>query len=113
MKAIEAAPRGLTTSESSVLLKTLIAFKKGKFSVRMPVDQEGVAGKIADALNEILELNETVVSEFGRISKTVGKEGKIAQRASIGAASGGWAECVESVNGLIGDLVQPSTEVAR
>jgi len=113
MKVMEAAPRGLTTSESNVLLKTLIAFKKGKFSVRMPVDQEGVAGKIADALNDILELNETVVSEFGRISKTVGKEGKIAQRASIGAASGGWAECVESLNGLIGDLVQPSTEVAR
>ncbi len=113
MRAMEAAPRGLTASESNALLKTLIAFKKGKFSVRMPVDQGGMAGKIADALNDILELNEHVVSEFGRISKTVGKEGKIAQRASIGAASGGWAECVESVNSLIGDLVQPSTEVAR
>ncbi len=113
MKAMETAPRGLTASESNVLLKTLIAFKKGNFSVRMPVDQVGVAGKIADALNDILELNEKVVSEFGRISKTVGKEGKITQRASIGAASGEWAECVESVNSLIGDLVQPSTEVAR
>ncbi len=29
------------------------------------------------------------------------------------SASGDWAECLESVNGLIGDLVQPSTEVAR
>ncbi len=113
MRAMEAAPKGLTTRESNVLLKTLIAIRNGKFSVRMPVDQGGVAGKIADALNDILELNEKVVSEFGRISKTVGKEGKIAQRASIGAASGGWAECVESVNELIGDLVQPSTEVAR
>src|SRR5208283_295387 len=28
-------------------------------------------------------------------------------------AFGGWAECLDSVNGLIGDLVQPSTEVAR
>jgi HAMP domain-containing protein/signal transduction histidine kinase/CheY-like chemotaxis protein len=113
MKATDTAPKGLTASESNVLLKTLIAFKKGNFSVRMPVDQVGVAGKIADALNDILELNEKVVSEFGRISKTVGKEGKITQRASIGAASGEWAECVESVNSLIGDLVQPSTEVAR
>jgi len=113
MRSTETAPKGLTASESNVLLKTLIAFKKGNFSVRMPVDQIGVGGKIADVLNEILDLNEKVVSEFGRISKTVGKEGKITQRASIGAASGDWAECVESVNSLIGDLVQPSTEVAR
>jgi HAMP domain-containing protein/signal transduction histidine kinase/CheY-like chemotaxis protein len=51
--------------------------------------------------------------EFARISNTVGKEGKISQRASLGTVSGGWADCIESVNGLIGDLVQPSTEVAR
>src|SRR5689334_7375538 len=113
MRTKEAAQPGLTASESNVLLKTLIAFKKGNFSVRMPVDQLGVAGKIADALNEVLELNEKMVSEFERISRTVGKEGKIAQRASIGTATGGWAECVGSVNELIGDLVQPSTEVAR
>jgi HAMP domain-containing protein len=48
-----------------------------------------------------------------RISSAVGKEGKINQRASLGSVSGDWAECLDSVNGLIGDLVQPSTEVAR
>ena len=73
----------------------------------------GVEGKIADALNDILELNEKMASALDRISRSVGKEGKIAQRASIGSASGGWADCIESVNSLIGDLVQPSTEVAR
>src|ERR1700760_396529 len=54
-----------------------------------------------------------MASEFARISSAVGKEGKINQRASLGAVSGDWSECVDSVNGLIGDLVQPSTEVAR
>ena len=117
MKAAQAARNGSKKAEpkneSNVLLKTLIAFKRGDFSVRMPVDETGVAGKIADALNDILELNQKMVSEFDRISRAVGKEGKIAQRASIGSATGGWAECIESVNSLIGDLVQPSTEVAR
>ena len=73
------------TPEANVLLKTLMAFKKGNFSVRMPVDLVGVDGKIADALNDILELNQRMVSEFDRISRAVGKEGKIAQRASIGS----------------------------
>ncbi len=100
-------------SENHLLLKTLIAFKNGNFAVRLPVDQVGIEGKIADTLNEILELNQKMTKEFARISRTVGKEGKIAQRASIGSTSGSWAECFDSINSLIGDLVQPSTEVAR
>jgi HAMP domain-containing protein len=99
--------------DTSTLLKTLIAFKDGDFSARLPVNQTGVAGKIADTLNDIFKLNERMASEFARISSAVGKEGKISQRASLGSAFGGWAECLDSVNGLIGDLVQPSTEVAR
>src|ERR1700682_6543835 len=79
----------------------------------MPVDLVGMDGKIADALNDILELNDKTANALDRISRSVGKEGKIAQRASIGSASGGWNACIESVNSLIGDLVQPSTEVAR
>jgi HAMP domain-containing protein/signal transduction histidine kinase/CheY-like chemotaxis protein len=99
--------------DTSTLLKTLIAFKDGDFSVRLPVDQTGMAGKIADTLNDIFKLNERMASEFGRISSAVGKEGKINQRASLGSVSGDWSQCLDSVNGLIGDLVQPSTEVAR
>ncbi len=99
--------------DTSTLLKTLIAFRDGDFSARLPVDQTGVAGKIADTLNDIFKLNERMASEFLRISSAVGKEGKISQRASLGPATGRWAECLDSVNGLIGDLVQPSTEVAR
>src|SRR3984957_7791743 len=99
--------------DTSLLLNTLIAFKDGDFSVRMPVDQTGIAGKLNDTINEIFRLNAHTASEFARISNAVGKEGKIGQRASLGSVSGGWADCIESVNSLIGDLVQPSTEVAR
>jgi len=113
MKALQAEKNGSKTRETNVLLKTLVAFKRGNFSVRMPVHETGLSGKIADTLNEILDLNEKMVSEFARISKAVGKDGRITQRASIGSVTGAWADCVESVNSLIGDLVQPSTEVAR
>src|ERR1700726_1633992 len=113
MKALPAEKNGSKTRETNVLLKTLVSFKRGNFSVRMPVHETGLSGKIADTLNEILDLNEKMVSEFARISKAVGKDGRITQRASIGSVTGAWADCVESVNSLIGDLVQPSTEVAR
>ena len=95
------------------LLKILTAVKKGDFSVRMPIDQTGLAGKVADALNDIIELNQRMVQEFERISTVVGKEGKISQRASLGSAGGSWTDCIESVNTLITDLVQPMAETSR
>jgi len=95
------------------LLKVLNSVKKGDFSVRMPIDQTGLAGKIADSLNDIIELNQRMVQEFDRISTVVGKEGKITQRASLGSAGGSWTDCVESVNTLITDLVQPMAETSR
>ena len=101
------------TLDTSLLLNTLIAFKEGDFSARMPVDQTGLAGKVNDTLNDIFRMNARMASEFARISNAVGKEGRISQRASLGPVSGAWADCVDSVNSLIGDLVQPSTEVAR
>jgi HAMP domain-containing protein/signal transduction histidine kinase/DNA-binding response OmpR family regulator len=99
--------------DAKTLLTTLMAFRDGDFSVRLPVDETGVVGKVCDTLNEIFKLNGRMASEFARISTAVGKEGKINQRADVGAVSGDWAACLDSVNELIGDLVQPSTEVAR
>ncbi|MFB2922698.1 MULTISPECIES: HAMP domain-containing protein, partial [Aerosakkonema] len=99
--------------DTKELLRTLVAVKKGNFAVRMPIEKTGIAGKIADALNDIIELNERMTKELERISTVVGKEGKITQRASLGSAGGGWAESVNSVNTLITDLVQPTSETAR
>ncbi len=105
----ETSAKSVDTTE---LLNALVAFKNGDFSVRLPGDRTGVGGKIYDALNEIFEQNEQMTEEFARISNAVGKEGRITQR-SASIAKGGYAACVESVNSLITDLVQPSTEVAR
>src|SRR5215469_4351419 len=99
--------------DANQVLAALFAFKKGDFSVRLPVNQVGLAGKIADVLNDIFELNENIANELRRVSSAVGKEGRISQRASLVAGSGDWSSCVESVNSLITDLVQPSTEIAR
>src|SRR5215470_13800742 len=108
--------RTLATPESldkRELLKVLTAFRKGDFSVRLAVPESAVDAKIAETLNEIIELNEKMTREFARISNSVGKEGRINQRAGLGSHGGGWAACVDSLNTLIGDVVQPSTEVAR
>ena len=77
--------------DANQVLAALFAFKKGDFAVRLPVNQVGLAGKIADVLNEIFELNENMAAELARVSTAVGKEGRIGQRASLNAGSGSWA----------------------
>ncbi|WP_240360025.1 HAMP domain-containing protein [Pyxidicoccus caerfyrddinensis] len=99
--------------DSRQLLRVLTAVRKGDFSQRMPMDKVGSAGKVADTLNEIIELNERMAREFERIGTVVGKEGRITHRGNVVGAVGSWADCVESVNTLVADLVQPTTEMGR
>ncbi len=70
-------------------------------------------GKIADAFNEVVELNQRMAEELERLSRVVGKEGKISQRAEMGDVTGSWRASVDSVNALISDLVYPVSETAR
>ncbi|MEJ7847529.1 MAG: HAMP domain-containing protein [Pyrinomonadaceae bacterium] len=98
--------------DSKELLKLLTAINRGDFSSRMFLDV-GLAGKIYDTLNEIIEKNEQLTSELSRISEVVGKQGKITQRARLYNGTGSWNSCITSVNTLITDLAQPTTEVAR
>ncbi len=95
------------------LLAVLRAFKKGDFKVRLPDDQIGLPGEIAEAFNEVVELMEESTADLERISNAVGKEGRITQRMTLPMATGGWARRTEAVNSLITDLVQPTVEVAR
>ncbi|MEO8432935.1 MAG: HAMP domain-containing protein, partial [Acidobacteriota bacterium] len=95
------------------LLSALTRFQKGSFDVRLPEDWTGLDGKIADAFNAVVERNQRMSKELERLSRVVGKEGRIAERASLGDVSGSWAASVDSVNTLIGDLVNPTSETAR
>ena len=95
------------------LLGALRAFRKGDFSVRLPADLTGIDGEIAEAFNDVVELNERMTKEFERLGEIVGKEGKIGHRASVPGASGSWAANVDAVNSLIADMVHPTAEMAR
>ncbi len=110
MRTQTLTPQSLNTK---LLLKVLVAFKKGDFSVRLPGEWTGEAGKIADTLNDIIELSDKTTKEVERVSRVVGKEGKINHRAAVPAASGSWLRLVDSTNLLIDDMARPTSEMAR
>ena len=100
--------------DSTCLLQTLTAVRKGDFSVRLPNSWAGIDGKIADTLNDIIEMMSDSTEEIERVSRVVGREGKLSQRvAPIAAARGSWKSRVDAVNDLIENLVRPTAEMAR
>jgi len=106
-------PPGSETLDAKHLLRALVAARDGDFSARLPAEWSGISGRIADAFNDILASNETMAKELDRVSRVVGKEGKIQQRANFKGAGGAWRGVEDSINTLIADLVWPTTEVTR
>jgi methyl-accepting chemotaxis protein len=95
------------------LLSVLTQLKRGDFSARLPEHWTGLDGKIADAFNDVVELNERMSRELERLSRMVGKEGRVGERAPSGNLRGSWAASIRSVNALITDLVEPTLETSR
>ena len=88
------------------LLHVLMALKKGDFSARMPADLTGMPGKVADTLNEIIESNELLAKGIADVSRDVGREGRLSQRAAIPSVTGGWAKIVIYLLRLLLDFVR-------
>jgi HAMP domain-containing protein/CheY-like chemotaxis protein/signal transduction histidine kinase len=95
------------------LLRALTAARDGNFSVRLPSDLTEVEGKIADVFNDIMLSNQRMADELDRMSRVVGREGKISKRANFGSRGGAWSEMEASVNNLVSDLVWPVAEITR
>jgi hypothetical protein len=62
------------TLDRKALLGALRSLRKGDFGVRLPHDLTGIDGEIAQAFNDVVDMNETVADEFARIRDEVGKE---------------------------------------
>ncbi|MGH6946662.1 MAG: response regulator [Kiloniellales bacterium] len=95
------------------LLSALRAHRRGDFSVRLPADLPAIEGEIAETFNDIVERNESLAKELARMRRSVGRDGRIGERVSLGGATGRWAECIDSMNELVADMVKPTTEIAR
>ena len=117
------ATRAATATRASVatpddpmraLADALGAACAGDFSTRLDATGTNrMQRTIAERFNKLLEMNEQLTSEMVRVERVVGREGRMAERVTLKQAKGGWQTAVGSINDLIGDLVQPTTEVAR
>src|SRR6266536_5188851 len=113
MTTVDRAP---VTSADAALLADLIEalrrVRRGDFKVRLPRGT-GLAGEVADSFDDVVELLERRNRELLRISRVVGREGRMTERVDEEHFEGAWVEGVRAVNNLIDDLGRPTTEIAR
>src|SRR5271170_4172984 len=108
--AVEAEP---VSADLSVILASLQTMRDGDFSVRLPGNWTGLAGKIADTFNDIVTANQQMAKELKRVGQVVGKEGRTRERMRFHLPQAAWGEMEVSVNTLVDDLLRPTTEVTR
>ena len=99
--------------EQHQLLHALQAMRYGDFSVRLPGDMTGIAGKIADTFNEIVAANERMAQQLEHVGQVVGRAGNTRQRVKFALSHGAWGEMESSVNTLIDDLLWPTNAVTQ
>ncbi|TMM39358.1 MAG: response regulator [Actinobacteria bacterium] len=113
MTTVEQAP---TMSADAALLaelaEALRRVRQGDFKVRLS-RRTGIAGEVVDNFNDVIELQERRNRELLRISRVVGREGRMTERVDEEHYDGDWVLGVRAVNSLIDDLGRPTTEIAR
>src|SRR5580658_7184015 len=97
--------------DPKVHLSVLAQVKGGDFTARMPLEWMGMAGKVADGLNDVIIANQVLEAELARVSQAVGEQGKLSQRVVLGGSAQSWSGSVQSVNNLIEALVRPTSEM--
>ncbi len=95
------------------LLAGLRAANAGDFDLRLEEGQGGLSGQLAKAFNDLADRRSALTDELQRVAHVVKRDGRLTERVSVPRARGAWKQAVEAVNGMIDDLVRPTTEIAR
>ncbi|SBT53853.1 Signal transduction histidine kinase [Micromonospora narathiwatensis] len=105
-----------SASDHEVLLGELVEalrqVRRGDLKVRLP-RRAGLAGEVADAFNDVVSLQERQHLDLRRISRIVGRDGRLTERLDDEGLDGSWVEGQRAINSLIDDLGRPATEIAR
>jgi HAMP domain-containing protein len=101
------------TLDPQQLVRVLTALQAGDFSQRMPGGQPGVAGDIAQTINTTLEFLNSFASEFVRITREIGVEGRFGGQAEIDGLSGTWKTLTDDLNVMAANLTHQVRDMTQ
>jgi signal transduction histidine kinase/CheY-like chemotaxis protein/HAMP domain-containing protein len=106
-------PARATNQHLAALQQALQAFKAGDFSVRLPMEGEGIVGGIAREFNAVVAIVDSMASEITRVAREVGTEGKLGGQAEVKGVSGTWKDLTDNVNYMASNLTSHLRNIAK
>ncbi|MEV6929615.1 HAMP domain-containing protein, partial [Dactylosporangium sp. NPDC051485] len=103
------SPETLLLEELSAALDRLAA---GDLKIRLS-RRDGLPGEVVERFNRLAEMELRHTRDLLRISRVVGREGRMTERLDEEGVEGAWLDRINAVNSLIDDLGRPTTEIAR
>jgi signal transduction histidine kinase/HAMP domain-containing protein/ActR/RegA family two-component response regulator len=95
------------------LAAALTDVRDGNFRRRLTPVGDGLPAQVATLFNEIVERDQDLVGDLSDIRVAAGEQGRLGERLIVDQSAGGWGMARESVNGLIEDLLYPTTELSQ
>src|SRR4051795_12742473 len=81
------------------LTDALRRVRRGDLKVRLP-RRSGATGEVAEAFNEVVQLQERQTLNVRKISRIVGRDGKLTERLDEEGLDGAWGDAARAVNML-------------
>ncbi|WP_433082099.1 HAMP domain-containing protein [Dactylosporangium sp. CA-052675] len=103
------SPETLLLEELSKALDQMLS---GNLKIRLS-RRDGLPGEVVERFNRLAETKQRENRELLRISRVVGREGRMTERLDEEGFEGSWLDHIRAVNSLIDDLGRPTTEIAR
>ncbi len=98
----------------ALLLDGLKSARDGDLSIRMPVHPgDDMVGQVHWAFNGLVERSDGVLREVERVTRVVGREGRVSEQASVSQLRGQWLDCMDSFNRMIDEFAWRTQEVGR
>ncbi|HEX4789406.1 MAG TPA: HAMP domain-containing protein [Actinospica sp.] len=103
----DAAVDEATAAELAEAVRTLRSVRDGDLRRRVDVRPGSPLAQLAAVVNEIVDREQSLHAEVGRVAKAVGREGRLGARVAPGPGGGSWQRTVESLNGMLDGLLLP------
>ncbi len=109
----DAAVDEATAAELAEAVRTLRSVRDGDLRRRLDVRPGSPIAQLAAVVNEIVDREQALHGELGRVAKAVGRDGRLSSRVAPGPGGGAWQRTVDSVNGMLDNLVLPMQETSQ
>jgi signal transduction histidine kinase/HAMP domain-containing protein len=113
VNAADTAVDETTAAELAEAVRTLRSVRDGDLRRRLDVRPGSPIAQLAAVVNEIVDREQALHGELGRVAKAVGRDGRLGARLAPGPGAGTWQRTVEAVNGMLDQLVTPLQESAQ